>query len=105
MRRTPPDSELHRIIENELAQGADICKLVTTARSFEDNTRILGVIRDFRPTNVIAFAMGQRGQASRILSPLFGSSFTYASVSESGKSAPGQITLSQMRNILGMIDT
>jgi 3-dehydroquinate dehydratase type I len=105
MRRTPPDAELHRIIEDELAQGADICKLATTARSFEDNARILGIIRDFRPVNIIAFAMGTRGQASRILSPLCGGRFTYASTGEDQKSAPGQITLSQMRNILGMMDT
>jgi len=103
MRRTPPAMELRRIIEDELAAGADICKLVTTARSFDDNTRVLGMISKFRPSEVVAFAMGPRGQMSRILCPLCGGAFTYAAASEGIESASGQLTVSQLRRIYELI--
>lgn len=103
MRRTPPRTELRRIVESELAAGADTCKLVTTARDFDDNVNILSIISEFRPKDVVAFAMGPRGQMSRILCPLVGGSFTYASVSEEVKSATGQLTVYQLRSIYEMM--
>jgi 3-dehydroquinate dehydratase type I len=103
IRRTPPAAELRRIIENEMAAGADICKLVTTARNFDDNDNILSMISEFRPREITAFAMGPRGQTSRILCPLCGGIFTYAAINRGEQSASGQITLSRMRNIYEMM--
>jgi 3-dehydroquinate dehydratase type I len=103
MRRTPPVTELGRIIKDELAAGADICKLVTTARAFEDNAAVLGMISEFRPAEVVAFCMGARGQMSRVLCPLSGGAFTYAALSEREASASGQMTVSQMRNLYGVL--
>jgi 3-dehydroquinate dehydratase type I len=102
-RRTPPTTELRRIMENELAAGADICKVVTTARSFDDNVNVLGMISEFRPAKVVAFAMGPRGQMSRILCPLAGGAFTYAALNEGAQSASGQLTVSQLRSIYEMM--
>ncbi|RJO60597.1 MAG: type I 3-dehydroquinate dehydratase [Dehalococcoidia bacterium] len=102
-RRTPPPAELRRIIEDELAAGADICKLVTTARSFDDNANVIGMMSEFRPAEIVAFAMGQRGQMSRILCPLCGGAFTYAAINEGAQSASGQLTVSQLRSIYEMI--
>ena len=102
-RRTPPPAELRRIIEAELAAGADICKVVTTARNFDDNASALGMISEFRPADVVAFAMGPRGQMSRILCPLCGGAFTYAAASEGAESAAGQLTVSQLRRIYEMM--
>jgi 3-dehydroquinate dehydratase type I len=98
-RRTPPLAELRRIIEAELVAGADTCKVVTTARSFDDNINVMGMINEFRPTDVVAFAMGPRGQMSRILCPLCGGAFTYAAASEDAESAAGQLSVSQLRRI------
>jgi 3-dehydroquinate dehydratase I len=103
--RTPPPAELRRIIANEIAAGADICKLVTTARSFDDNINILGIISEFHPAEVIAFAMGQPGQMSRILCPLAGSVYTYASIREGAESAGGQMSAFQLRRIYETIWT
>ena len=104
MKRTPPRSELRRIINDELAAGADICKLVTTARAFDDNAVVLGIINEFKPADVIAFCMGPKGQVSRILSPLSGSAFSYAAVNEGETSASGQLTISQMKAIFGVLN-
>ena len=102
-RRTPPPAELRHIMENEMAAGADICKIVTTARNFDDNINIMGMISEFRPANVVAFAMGPRGQMSRVLCPLCGGAFTYAATSEGAQSAAGQFTVSQLRRIYEMM--
>jgi 3-dehydroquinate dehydratase I len=102
-RRTPPVAEMRRIIKDEMAAGADICKIVTTARSFEDNANILSMINEFQPKEVVAFAMGPRGQTSRVLCPLCGGSYTYAAMNEGAESASGQFTVPQLRHIYEMI--
>jgi 3-dehydroquinate dehydratase I len=101
---TPPLSALHRIIEGELAAGADICKLVVTAGTFEDNVNLLNLLFEFRSREIVAFAQGPHSQMSRLLCPLDGAPFTYAAPSEDTASAPGQLTVSQMRQIYGMMD-
>ena len=105
MKRTPQRSELRRIINDELAAGADICKLVTAALTFDDNVVMLGLINEFKPADVVAFCMGPMGQVSRILSPLSGGAFTYAALTEEGTSASGQLTISQMKNIFGVLSS
>jgi len=105
MKRTPPRSELRRIINDELAAGADICKLVTAARVFDDNAVVLGIINEFKPADVVAFCMGPKGQVSRVLCPLSGGAFTYASLTEGETSASGQLTISQMRDVYGALSS
>ena len=87
------------IVKGQMKAGADICKVVTTARNFTDNLNVLRLIREFADTRIVAFAMGQVGQTSRILSPLVGADFTYGSIGEGKESAPGQITVQEMIEI------
>lgn len=103
LKETPPLEKMREIIRNQLAAGADICKLVTTARSFEDNITTLQLITDFPETRVVAFAMGDWGYASRILCPLVGGDFTYASIEEGREAAPGQITVRDLKKIYGIL--
>lgn len=99
-----PSMELMRgIIQRQLDAGADICKLVTTARRFEDNLAVLELISDFPKARVISFAMGPLGGISRIMCPLVGGDFIYASVAEGKESAAGQITVSDLSRIYGMV--
>ncbi len=94
--KTPSLDELKSIVERQIKAGADICKVVTTAREFEDNLKVLELIKEFPDTSVVAFAMGPVGQTSRLLCPLVGAYFTYGSLGEGIESAPGQITVKQM---------
>ena len=103
LKKTPPLEELKRIINKQLEAGADICKLVTTAQSFEDNLTILQLIADFAQTKMVSFAMGPLGISSRILCPLVGGDFTYASMEKGKESAPGQITVRNLRAIYEMM--
>jgi 3-dehydroquinate dehydratase type I len=95
---------MRRIIERQLAAGADICKLITTARSFEDNLAVLNLIREFPGKRVVSFAMGEYGYVSRVMCPLVGGDFTYASLQEGRESAPGQLTVVQLKKIYGMME-
>jgi 3-dehydroquinate dehydratase type I len=79
----------------------DIVKIVTFARSWEDNFSILSLISHARKRNqeIVAFCMGQKGKMSRIFSPLMGAAWTYASINRGKTSAPGQLTVEEMREV------
>lgn len=104
LKRTPSLEKMREVIRKQLAAGADICKVVTKARSFKDNLTVLRLIKDFPETRVVAFAMGALGQFSRVLCPLVGGHFTYASVEEGRESAEGQIAVRELREIYRMIE-
>lgn len=99
LKETPELDKIRQIIINQLAVGADICKVVTAARSFQDNLTIFKLISLFPSNNIIAFCMGEEGRISRILSPLMGGYFTYASVSQGKESAAGQVPANVLRDI------
>lgn len=104
LKDTPPLPALKEITKKEIDAGADICKVVTTAGSFADNLIVLELIKGFPGRNVVAFAMGALGQLSRVLCPLVGGYFTYASIAEGRESAGGQLMAGELRQIYRMIE-
>ena len=99
LRGTPPLNSLREMVQGQLEAGADICKVVTTAQRFEDNLSILQLISEFPKTRIVALAMGPLGFASRVLGPLVGGDFTYASIEAGQESASGQITVRELINV------
>ena len=102
LEKTPDFDTMRQLIQQQIEAGANICKVVTTARSFEDNLSVLQLITAFPEKRVVAFAMGDAGVTSRIFCPLVGGDFTYASLAEGKESAPGQVTVEQLKNIYEM---
>ena len=101
---TPGIPVLNRLFRKEIALGADVCKIVTTAKSADANLSCLRFIaKASKIKDVICFAMGPLGTPSRLLSPLFGGFLTYATVEEGKEAAPGQITISETRNFYEMM--
>jgi 3-dehydroquinate dehydratase-1 len=100
---TPSYETLLSIVQNQLKAGADICKVVTYAQIFEDNQILLKLIHEFPEAKMVAFTMGEVGRISRILSPLAGGYFTYASLARGKESADGQITVREMNDIYRML--
>ncbi len=100
---TPPLGKMREIVHRQIEAGADICKVVTTARTFADNLAALQLIKDFPETSVVSFTMGPLGQVSRVLCPLVGGAFAYVSIAEGKESASGQMTAGDLRNIYGML--
>jgi 3-dehydroquinate dehydratase type I len=100
---TPPLASLKKIVKRQIAAGADICKVVTTAQKAEDNLTILRLITEFPDVRMVAFAMGLEGLVSRIFSPLLGGDFTYAAIEKGAESAPGQITVAQLDSLYRVV--
>ncbi len=96
--RTPALSQLNKVLEEEIAAGAEVCKIVPTARRVEDNIKILDFVsKASKKAKIVCFAMGELGKPSRLLSPVFGAFFTFASLDEKSKTAKGQLTIQEMR--------
>jgi 3-dehydroquinate dehydratase I len=102
--KTPPLEELQELVKRQLAAGADICKVVTTAHTVADNIAVLELIGKFPGNKIAAFAIGEAGQLSRVLSPLAGGYFTYASPEAGQESAAGQLTAQELKTIYGMLE-
>ncbi|MFH7836543.1 MAG: type I 3-dehydroquinate dehydratase [Candidatus Aenigmatarchaeota archaeon] len=97
---TPSINKLRNILE-KIRENGDLYKIVTTAKSINDNYKILSLY-DYLNSNeknkLIAFCMGEKGLISRILCVFAGAPFTYASLFNQ-KTAPGQLSIIEMRKI------
>ena len=102
---TPRFSELLELVDILVHSKADIMKIVTTPKSIEDCKTILQLyhIEASPPCPMIAFAMGNLGKFTRVSALYLGAPFMYVSQDEGEVATPGQISLSQMRAILEVI--
>lgn len=100
-RKTPPQKELQKLLDQMVGLEADVVKIVSFARSWEDNLNILSLLpfAKERKQKIIAFCMGEKGKISRIFSPFLGAAWTYASLNQSRTSAPGQLTAQALKDI------
>lgn len=87
--KTPDRKELDRVIEACFSAGADIAKIACQAHSDRDNARLLGLLDD--PRRIVVVGMGAKGRITRLLGPLLGSPFSFASLSEGRETAEGQM--------------
>jgi 3-dehydroquinate dehydratase/shikimate dehydrogenase len=86
-------------LNSQIKNGGDVCKIITTAIYPRDNLSILHFLEEESTrTKLVSFAMGQQGIPSRILSPLFGAEFAFASLNEASKTADGQLTIDDLRS-------
>ena len=99
--KTPSKKELQKLFDRMTRLGADITKIVTFARTWEDNFNVLSLIAYARKRKqeIVAFCMGEKGKMSRIFSPIIGAAWTYASLTKDKASASGQLTVSEMKEI------
>ncbi len=96
--QTPSLPQMEETLKKEIASGADVCKVVTTARSVEDNLTVLNFVsKACKSAKTVCFSMGELGKISRLLSPLFGGFFTFASLERGRETASGQLTIQEMR--------
>jgi 3-dehydroquinate dehydratase type I len=104
---TPSRQVLRSRLEKMCKTEADALKIVTKAQTDEDNLRVLELIplarREF-DIDLIAFCMGPIGKWSRLVSVLLGSPWTYAQIPGQEVTAPGQLTVAQVRDVLRIMD-
>jgi len=91
-------SELNSVLEREISSGAEVCKIVVTAKRMEDNLTALNFMSTSSgKAKLVCFCMGEHGKVSRLLSPLFGGFFTFASLEQGSETASGQMTIQEMK--------
>lgn len=98
-KKTPNFMELKKKL-SQMSKFSTNVKIVTTAKSTDDSTRILQLYNKKGKINLIAFAMGDSGRISRILCLYLGSPYTYVSL---GKPiAPGQFSVDEINKIINL---
>ncbi len=100
---------LKAIVEKCVYHGADVVKIVTTARSEADNHKMAGLyewcrneaenekIAALADGGLIAFCMGGEGRHSRLDCLRYGAPYTYAALTDEEAAAPGQWPASEMQ--------
>lgn len=99
---TPSLESLKAIHGKCFRPGVDIVKIVTFANNQEDNLVVLSLISYSLKKNqeIIAFCMGKQGRTSRIAAPMMGSYLSFASLARGAASAPGQLTIDEMEQVM-----
>ena len=98
-KKTPKTTELQNKIK-QMSKFSSNVKIVSTAKSTDDSTRMLGLYSKKGKNNLISFAMGDAGKISRILCLYLGSPYTYVSL---GKAvAPGQFSIDEVNDIINL---
>ena len=96
--------EMETVLEKEIAGGAIVCKIVTAAKKIEDNLAVLNFVSSMSSkAKLVCFCMGEQGKISRLLSPMFGAFFTFASLEQGNETASGQMTVQEMRGIYNLL--
>lgn len=94
---TPNTEELSRQMNNMLKFSKNV-KIVTFAKNIIDCISVLELYNQIKDKKLVAFCMGEFGMASRVLSMLYGSPFTYATLDK--PIAPGQLQIDNLKEIL-----
>ena len=94
---TDSTRSLSAVAEKCIHLGADIVKIATTATSEADVDKVLRLYDLFPPENLVAFCMGDAGSRSRVECLAKGAPFSYAALSPEEATAPGQMSLADMR--------
>jgi 3-dehydroquinate dehydratase/shikimate dehydrogenase len=78
---------------------ADVYKVVTTARKPSDNLRVLAAAKALHKSQLVVLAMGELGFPTRVLSPVFGGLYTYATPMLAEGTAAGQVSARFLRHL------
>jgi len=97
---TDSSTALEAIVEKCEHLGAEVIKIVTTAKSQSDCARVMALYNDFEPARLIAFCMGEEGRQTRMDCLRKGAPFTYAALSPKEAAAPGQWTYYEMADAI-----
>ncbi len=99
---TPSLEELSEVVEKCLSMGAHIVKVATTATDAQDAITLGKLYRRYPQLagRLVAFAMGREGVCTRRLSLIEGAPFTFVAPDGGAATAPGQMTHSELKNLM-----
>jgi 3-dehydroquinate synthase len=96
---TPGAGGLTALVDQMFDCGADIIKIATMANCIEDNIRLIELPAKYPGKQIVAINMGAQGILSRVMSPVAGSAFTYASASTDLETVSGQIDTPTLKKL------
>jgi shikimate dehydrogenase/3-dehydroquinate dehydratase type I len=101
LKETPVLTKLKKIFHQCAKAKPAIVKIVTTAKTVEDNLMILSLIPYARKYSqeIISLCMADQGRISRAMAPLLGNYLSFATLEPEGQSAPGQFTVYEMKQL------
>ena len=103
--KTPPKEELIARMKKMQDLGADIPKIAVMPQSKEDLLTLLAateeMTRCYANCPIITMSMAGTGVLSRLCGEIFGSALTFGSAGCA--SAPGQIDVEELREVLGVL--
>lgn len=102
---TPDSAALSEILRQQVESGAHIGKIVTLAHDHLDLLRVLRLQEEASRYDfpLIAFCMGEAGRLSRIITLPLGGFMTYAALDEARATAPGQLSVRELRAALACL--
>lgn len=102
--KTPDRERLDDLLASACEYG-DVGKLAVTATSLDDALDLLAATRaaTAEGRTVATMAMGQAGQHTRAVAPLYGSRIGYAPVDPAEATAPGQYPLSTLADLVATL--
>ncbi|MGE4558929.1 MAG: type I 3-dehydroquinate dehydratase [Desulfobulbus sp.] len=103
---TPNRETLEHRLAQMMATGADIGKIVVTAKRPEDSLRILALQERALAAGfpLSAFAMGADGAISRVATLYLGGFMTYAALSPEQATAPGQLSVQELDAMVAVLE-
>lgn len=93
--------DVGKVYDRLLRSGTNVVKIATTANRITDAIPLWRLLERAKGDNtkLIPIAMGEAGKWTRILGLAHGAYMTYASLSEGGETAPGQITAEDLLEV------
>lgn len=95
--KTPARRRLEEIRRACFRRGADLAKIACRVRRPGEAARLLGLLDGRRPT--LVSGLGEHGLPVRVLAPLLGAPFTYASPAPGKETAAGQPDFDSLRRL------
>lgn len=105
--KTPSFVRLKEIFHQCREFKPAVVKIVTWAKKPDDNLQLLRLIPYARKyeQEIIALCMGDKGRMNRMMAPFLGNFLNFATLHEGIQSAPGQLTVSEMKQINKLVST
>ncbi len=99
--KTPEKPELEEIIGDCFASGGDVAKIACKVHTDKENVWLLSLLEEERP--LVVFGLGNKGRLTRVIAPLLGSPFTYASRFKGKETAEGQLDLETLETLINVL--
>lgn len=100
-KKTPNRAELEHTVRWCSESGADIVKIACMVKTNQDNARLLSLLDSEK--KMVVVGMGEKGKITRVVAPLLGAAFTYASIPGGEKLAPGQMDKDQLEKTMKVL--